>query len=57
MFREDLDRIEAMKFLNTAISGLDLRKPGSEEILSVCKGSAGNMCKKKFCQIYAAAAG
>ena len=28
---EDLDRIEAMKFLNTAISGLDLRKPGSEE--------------------------
>ena len=28
---EDLDRIEAMKFLNAAISGLDLRKPGSEE--------------------------
>ncbi|WP_347003375.1 alpha-mannosidase [Enterocloster clostridioformis] len=34
---ENLDRIEVMKFLNTAISGLDLRKPGSEEFFRSVK--------------------
>ena len=43
--RRDLDCIEAMKFLNTAISGLDLRKPGSEGLFSL--GSAG-ICEKKL---------
>lgn len=34
---EDPDRIEAMKFLNRAVSGLDLRKPGSEEFFRSVK--------------------